>query len=774
MPRQTFILPLKGNLNKEEIGNKAHSLLFLQKHRFRIPETYILPGSAYLAYLTDPASTLAHISAEAGLLPNLEYIVRSSTNLEDAEKYSHAGQFKSLPHRKGTHSLISAIKELWTYSHEENSYSGNRQVQQSELLYGVIIQRMIPAILSGVCFSKNPVNDQNEVVVEAVEGPGEALMQKGATPMRWRLTKKEIREGDHDHPWIRIIKEVADAAAKLKRLYGKHIDLEWVHDGDQLFFVQLRSITGEKKVNIYSNKMAQEMLPGQIKPLVWSVNIPMVNSTWINLLSRITGPLNVRPEELAKSFYFRTYFNVRTLGEIFSEFGVPLESLENTMLSESSTHHSFRPGLRTFRHTFRILRFIGYILRFEKFYLQEYQELANSYKQYALKLSGDVVPEEYSRYFQELFEEGKRLAHLNIVIPLLMRIFNRRLSKKMKRIGIDYERLHFALDFPEIETLSPLHAIQRIKESIHSLAPPLKEKCISYKAITQAEGAEHILREMDEFLGRFGHLSESGNDFSFPKWEEDPEFVFRMIMSHTTPARKKNEVVFNEISYSRLLNPGLKSAYQKAGRYRVYREQISSLYIFGYGLFRNLFLKISERLTDEGVLQEKNDIFFLRKPEVDRLLAEDGGSFIGEYNALIRKRKKDLETSRDLILPPVIYGEVAPILDSKDIRNFSGTGTSSGNYTGKTRIVRETKDFSKVEEGDVVIIPFSDVSWTPVLCRAGAIVAESGGMLSHCSIIAREMGIPSLVSVNNACTLPDNILVTVDGSNGILTLRDNE
>ena len=121
------------------------------------------------------------------------------------------------------------------------------------------------------------------------------------------------------------------------------------------------------------------MLPGQIKPLVWSVNIPLVNSVWINLLSSITGPLDIKPEELAKSFYYRTYFNVAKLGEIFSQFGVPLASLENTFLSDSSTPHSFRPGLRTFRHTFRIIRFIGTILRFEKFYLKEYRALSARY-----------------------------------------------------------------------------------------------------------------------------------------------------------------------------------------------------------------------------------------------------------------------------------------------------------------------------------------------------------------------------------------------------------
>jgi len=53
-------------------------------------------------------------------------------------------------------------------------------------------------------------------------------------------------------------------------------------------------------------------------------------------------------------------------------------------------------------------------------------------------------------------------------------------------------------------------------------------------------------------------------------------------------------------------------------------------------------------------------------------------------------------------------------------------------------------------------------------------VAESGGILSHCSIIAREMGIPALVSVENACGIKNNTRLTVDGSNGILTIHDNE
>ena len=774
MDQQPLISPLKSSLNKEAIGNKAYSLLFLQKNRFRIPDTYVVLSSAYQAYLKDPDVTLGKLRSEIEKIPDFDYMVRSSTTLEDSVNFSHAGQFKSLSHIRGTDSLISAIQELWASPESPllDVYSGKGGAVHGKMNYAVILQRMIPAVLAGVSFSKNPVDDKHETIVEAVEGPGEELMQKGVTPLRWKIKNKQIREGDANHEHIRIIHKLAVSTTKLRRLYGKHIDVEWVYDGQDIYFLQLRGITGEKKINIYSNKMAKEMLPGQIKPLVWSVNIPLVIGAKINLLTSITGPLDIRPEDLAKSFYYRTYFNVGMLGEVFSEFGVPLESIENMMINETSTRHSFRPGLKTVRHTPRILRFIGSILRFEKFFIKEYRELFTRYKDLAGKFSGVLSFEDYSHSFQELYNEGKRLTHLNIVIPLLMRIYNSRFSKKLKRVGVDYDQLNFTEDFPEAASFSPLPSIRHIKQNIEALPAAIKKKCTSYKAIVEAEGAGHIRDELNEFMGRFGHFSESGNDFSYPKWQEDPEFVFQMILNHTEPKRQHEAISFNEIRYSRLLHPRLRAAYLKAGKFRVYRDQISSLYIFGYGLFRNLFLKLADEFREEGLLEERDDIFYLTKPEVDVLVLNRDITLKEEYMTRVRERKADMEASCDLILPSVIYGEVAPILDRKDLVSFRGTATSSGNYTGKARIVRETHDFNKVENGDVVIIPFSDVSWTPVLCRAGAIVAESGGMLSHCSIIAREMGIPSLVSVENACEIKDNSMVTVDGSNGLLTIHD--
>ncbi|MBN1388374.1 MAG: hypothetical protein JW965_08015 [Bacteroidales bacterium] len=516
------------------------------------------------------------------------------------------------------------------------------------------------------------------------------------------------------------------------------------------------------------------MLPGQIKPLVWSVNIEMVNGTWIDILSKITGPLDVKPDDLAKPFYYRTYFNVAALGKILGEFGVPLESLEETFLNEPNTRHSFKPGLKTLKHTFRIIRFILTMLKFEKFFLKEYDELSSEYKAISEKIKDEFRLREFDSFFNELMITGKRLTYLNIIIPLLMRIYNKRFSKKAAKLNIDYNLLDFNSDFPVLKSLSPLTSIAEIHNLLSKLPPELKARCKTYRSLSEEKDAVHIVGKFNIFIENYGHHSESGNDFSHPKWEEDPEFVYKMITDYNVTGSNRESIRFGNIRYSRLRHPGLKRMYNKAGRFKIHRERISSLYIYGYGLFRKLFMMVADEFLKKGIIRDREDIFILTKSEVESMINGLGGRPVKEIRSMIAERKKEMKNSEDLLLPAVIYGHEAPILESGSLKNFKGVSTSSGIYTGIAKIVRKRDDFVKVKKGDVVIIPFSDVSWTPVLCKAGAIVSESGGILSHCSIIAREMAIPALVSVENACGIRDNARLTVDGSNGILTIHDHE
>lgn len=770
-----LIKRLKAGLKSDETGNKANSLIFLHRYGFNIPVTWLVTTKAHELYLERGITALDDLRKDVARLPEFNYAIRSSTNAEDARDFSFAGQFQTLINIQGTEDILKAIQKVWDSASLLNNNEYLRRTGVSTVKCAVIIQEMISSKLAGVSFSRNPVTNQDEIVIEAVEGYGEDLVQKGKSPFRWRFRNDMIIEGKTEYPYLPEIWKVAKDTLKLKKYYGNNIDIEWVFDGKKIYYLQLRQITGNQYINIYSNKMAREMLPGQIKPLVWSVNIPLVNGTWIRILSEITGQLDVKPEDLAKPFYYQTYFNIAKLGRIFSKFGMSANSLEMLMLSDDNQKPAFKPGPGILKHTFRIVRFIRHKLNFEKIYLRDFEILSADFRKIKEHLKNDHNASSFQETYSMLFDKCGKLAYLNIVIPLLMSFYHRRLKKQLAKLKLDYNNLDFRHDFPLLANYTPIISMQRIRRQIEDLPDNIRENCITLEKLRSFDEAANIVKGIDDFLKEFGHLSESGNDFSFAKWEEDRELVFRMIRRSSAEESGARMYTLDELSNNGTrLRPSMLRIYRKAGRFKVYREQISSLYIYGYGLFRTLFVNLGKEFTSMGIIDSANDIFYLGKEEIDIIIKNIEMSELSRYQDLVNKRRAEMNDTKDFVLPQVIYGENAPILERDRAKNHFGISTSSGSYCGKTKVIRTADDFDSVETGDVLLIPFSDVSWTPILVKAGAIVSETGGLLSHCSIIAREMGIPALVSVENACSIGNGLSVTVDGSNGILTIHDHE
>lgn len=772
-----YIKLLNGRLPVTNTGNKAHSLLFLKKNGFKIPESYLLTSRAFEDYKSGNSALYNQLKKEISYLPQIKYAIRSSTTLEDTEQYSYAGQFQTVTNVSGADAILEAIQKVWQSVEPVTGsrYQSRATAKSEDLRCAVIIQQMVPAVLSGVGFSKNPVTQAEEIIIEAIEGEGDNLVQKGLTPHRWRFSGDIILEGDPAFQYLPVIRSIAGSIRALKKKANSHIDVEWAFDGNEVYFLQLRSITTNKRLPVYSNKLAQEMLPGQIKPLVWSVNIPLVNGTWLKILSEITGKLNVKPEELAKPFYYRAYFNMAALGEIFRQFGFRPESLEAMMgAREGKGMMNFRPGFQTFKHTLRIIKFLHRKLNFEKVFLREYEPLKKHYENISKRIEKDFSLYTFNDLYDELFENGRKIAYLNIVVPLLMQFYNKRLAKKLQKLGHDYDSINFQSDFPELVTLTPISEMEKIKLQLDALPEEIQKKSTSFKELSLHREAREIIEQFNSLLKTYGHLSESGNDFSVPKWHENPEHVFGMIASTAPKTKSKQNLTFHNLGISKLRHPGISSLYRKAGKFKLYREQVSSLYIFGYGQFRSLFLKVGNELVQKGVINKTTDIFYLTIGELNFIVKNLLEGSVSDLQNEVMARQREMESTVGIILPSVIYGDVAPMVNHGAKKNHTGIGTSSGTYKGKTQVVRNEDDFAAVKDGDVLLIPFSDVSWTPVLIRAGAIVSESGGMLSHCSIIAREMGIPSIVSVENACALGSGITVTIDGSNGLLNIHDDE
>jgi len=198
-----------------------------------------------------------------------------------------------------------------------------------------------------------------------------------------------LLEGNRDDIHYIEIQRIARDTQKLKRHFGSHVDIEWAFDGRDLYYLQIRSITGNNPLPVYSNKMAKELLPGQIKPLVWSVNIPLVNGAWISLLSEITGQLSMNPEDLS-SHSTTEHISICKAGEIFREFGLPPDSLEFMMGDDQVRKPGFKPGIKIMKHTFRIIRFVYSKLHFETTFLREYACLQSTYKR-LIRKSGIIL-----------------------------------------------------------------------------------------------------------------------------------------------------------------------------------------------------------------------------------------------------------------------------------------------------------------------------------------------------------------------------------------------
>jgi pyruvate,water dikinase len=95
----------------------------------------------------------------------------------------------------------------------------------------------------------------------------------------------------------------------------------------------------------------------------------------------------------------------------------------------------------------------------------------------------------------------------------------------------------------------------------------------------------------------------------------------------------------------------------------------------------------------------------------------------------------------------------------------TGIPASPGSYTGPVRVIRSEAEFDRLRAGEVLVCPITSPVWSVLFPSIGALVTDTGGILSHPAIIAREYGIPAVVATGNGTvTLHNGQLVTVDGT----------
>jgi len=149
----------------------------------------------------------------------------------------------------------------------------------------------------------------------------------------------------------------------------------------------------------------------------------------------------------------------------------------------------------------------------------------------------------------------------------------------------------------------------------------------------------------------------------------------------------------------------------------------------------------------------------------------------------IRQRSAAYRSLFDLD-PPFVIGGAPPPLDQWSRRSrvtapetpgtvLTGIPAGLGHARGRARVVFDPGAAGHLQPDDVLVAPLIDPAWTPLFVGASAVVVDVGAQLSHAVIVARELGVPCVVSVADATRrIPDGARVTVDGGRGTVTLDE--
>jgi pyruvate,water dikinase len=212
--------------------------------------------------------------------------------------------------------------------------------------------------------------------------------------------------------------------------------------------------------------------------------------------------------------------------------------------------------------------------------------------------------------------------------------------------------------------------------------------------------------------------------------------------------------------------PRFRTLLARAGRFVPIKESRNGVMCISHGALRMPALAAGRKLVAAGILQDVDDVFFLHFDEIAGATPADKD----RLRALIVERRKDLEYWRDVV-PPAVIGETAE-LPADEGGTIKGVGASKGVARGTARVIMKLEDAGRLQPGEVLVARTTTSAWTPLFLTAAAVITDSGGMLSHCAVVAREYELPAVVATYSAThKIRDGALVTVDGTAGVVTIE---
>jgi pyruvate,water dikinase len=311
-------------------------------------------------------------------------------------------------------------------------------------------------------------------------------------------------------------------------------------------------------------------------------------------------------------------------------------------------------------------------------------------------------------------------------------------------------------------------------------------------ALRELPGGSRFVDALRRFLAEHGHLGQNHDDLRLASWAEAPGLVLARIAAlvhhPATPSREREAALaLRAEELAGDVRAALAAKPDELARFETLLAQAREIGYLTEGhnywidrlsqaRLRGLSMRVGRRLAREGVLETPDDVFFLHRDEVAAALRDRA-----PRQALIRARRAE-HGRNERLEAPYYVGKVpekpftgdrfdGPRVAPTEAEVLRGTGASAGVVTGPARITLSQEDFGRIQPGDVIVCPSSNPSWVPVFTIAGGLVTNTGGVLSHAAVVAREFGLPAVVGASEATTrIADGRLVEIDGTTGIVRL----
>jgi phosphohistidine swiveling domain-containing protein len=271
-----------------------------------------------------------------------------------------------------------------------------------------------------------------------------------------------------------------------------------------------------------------------------------------------------------------------------------------------------------------------------------------------------------------------------------------------------------------------------------------------------------FLRELDAYLERYGGRAR-WHELSLPREAEQPTMTLDAVRLALELGERPSRAPAPDDVDDRL-----RAAYAL--------KELHTYDIDYPGLLatREALLGFGRRLVGEGLLDEAGEVWMLEREELRSALTEPAG-----LRALVaRRREKQARGLAEGVRP--FLGE-PPAERNRDtaVESFygaggsalKGSGASPGVAEGVARVVADQDDFARIQSGDILVTTMTTPAWTPLFPSLAGLVTETGGILSHAAVVAREYGLPAVVGAAGAVTaIADGTRVRIDGTSGAISL----